>query len=125
MSGLSDDEATPQLTRRERRLAKSRARRAAALVGWLGYGVGVLVVVMAAAWLAVRGGTVPTHEPVANVTRVQPVIAIPDFTTSTTNGAVTPPEPVVPADLAATTTSTTTAPVLSAAVTPAPADTTP
>jgi hypothetical protein len=127
MTGLGDDESRPpvQLTRRERRLARSRARRTAALVGWLGYGISVLVVVSAAAWLAVRGGHVEAPERVAHVTVVQPVISLPDFATTTTAGRVAPAAPVVDLSVPTSTTSTTTAPVLSAAAIPAPAAPTP
>jgi hypothetical protein len=126
MSGLSDDgsNARTQLTRRERRIARSRTRRAAALVGWFGYGVGVFVVVTTAAWLAVRGGVEKVPEPVSPVILVEPVIALPEFPTTTTPSArPTLPAPVVDAGIP-TTTSTTT-PVLSAAATPEPIDTTP
>ncbi len=127
MDGLIDDDSAghSSLTRRERRIARSRARRTAALVGWFGYGIGVFVVVTAAAWLAVRGETPDVPQRNAKETVVAPVVAVRSTPTTTTRAnpapAVAPTDPEIPT----TTTSTTTAPVLSAAVTPAPDPSTP
>lgn len=127
---MSDDDSTRHasipaaLTRRERRIARSRAQRTAALVGWFGYGVGVFVVITAAAWLAVRGDVPSVPQQNARETVVAPVVAV--RPTSTTAPAA--PLPVVDVSdpaIPTTTTSTTTAPVLSAAVTPAPDPSTP
>ncbi len=123
MNALGDHESSPRVetTRRERRLAQSRARRTAALMGWLGYGVGVFVVVGAAAWLAVRGGVDTAPAPAATVTAVQPVISLPDFTTTTQGISPAPTVPVADAGIPTTTTTTTppaTDPALSVAATP-------
>jgi len=97
-------------------------------VGWFGYGIGVFVVVTAAAWLAVRGGASEVPEPASGVTVVEPVIALPDSTTTTPSVSVPTTTPSISATTEApvvdpgipTATSTTTAPLLSAAATPAP-----
>lgn len=124
MNALGDHESSPSVgSRRERRLAKSRARRTAALVGWLGYGVGVFLVVTVAAWLAVRGGADAEPTPKATVTAVQPVISLPDFTTTTQGITPAPTVPVADAGIPTTTTTTpppTTVPALSVAATPTP-----
>lgn len=130
MNGLIDDDSKghssipASFTRRERRIARSRARRTAAIVGWFGYGVGVFVVVTAAAWLAVRGETPAVPQRISKETVVSPVVVVrpPSSTTSPSLAPVVAP---VDAAIPTTTTSTTTDPVLSAAVTPAPEPSTP
>lgn len=113
--------AGEQLTRRERRLAQSRARRSSGrLSGWAGYGLGVVAVITMAAWLALGAGITSTPAPVARTTRsVEPVAVDAEVTTST--GAPAAPAPTTPASVAViptTTTSTTTAPVIAAVATP-------
>ncbi|MEX0663613.1 MAG: hypothetical protein WD598_02435 [Acidimicrobiia bacterium] len=112
------------LTRRERRIARSRARRATALVGWMTYGAGVFVVIMTAAWLAVGAATAPAPAPVARTAKsTRAEVALPDVTSTTAGAAGTAAAPVVAPAIASTTT-TTTVPVLSVAATPgAPAPT--
>ncbi len=123
---MIEDEPTmvvPRLTRRELRLQR-RPRRLAQLVGWLGYGLSVFVVVVLAALLAVRGGTVPPEpvtadpEPATTVTTnaVQPVAstAVPNTSPPTVPASVAAPVTTVPP------TTTTTEPILAAAVAPSP-----
>jgi hypothetical protein len=118
MSAVTDEDAVANdhLTRRERRVARSRGRRGAALAGWMGYGAGVFVVVTIAAWLAVGAGITPEPEPVARTTRTsRPEVALLDVTTTTAGGGSAPVAPVAVAEIPTTTTTSTTIPVLTAA----------
>ena len=121
MSAVTDEApvAHDRLTRRERRVARSR-RRGTALAGWMGYSGGVLAVVTVAAWLAVGAGITPEPAPDAPTTRTsRPEIALPDVTTTTAAGGDAAVTPVaVVEQIPTTTTTSTTVPVLTAANTP-------
>ena len=123
---MIDDEPTlviPRVSRRERR-RDQHPRRLEALIGWFGYGLSVLALVTAAAWLAVRGDHTtpsPTKRPVTEAIvesrGIEPV--------STPAPEEPTPAPAVPVSALATTstappTTTTTVPVIAAAVTPTP-----
>jgi hypothetical protein len=122
-------EPTPDvvLTRRERRAARERARHRPHVAGWFGYGLGVCVVVLASAWLAVGAGLEAPPVRIARTAHnAQPVITRPELVTTTTEPAVAAPvAPVATVSLPTTTTTTTTAPVLDVAATPGTSTTQP
>jgi hypothetical protein len=110
------------VTRRERRIERTRARRRHVRVGWFSYGLSVVAVIGAASWLAVRGDSVvaPNHAP-ATTQSTAPAAALQPVTS--TSGAQTQTVAVSPPTVqtAAPVVTTTTVPAVVAAVaTPTP-----
>ncbi len=134
---MIDEEPTlviPRLTRRERRIERGRIRRLRVLAGWVGYALSVFAVIVAAAWLAVRGGV--AERPSApgggsNTPSTGPAAALRPVTSSTAGGqsqtvsvrpTTTVPPPTVAAETPTTVAipTTTTTPAVSAVATPTP-----
>lgn len=115
----------PRLTRHDLRLQR-RSRPVERLVGWLGYGLVVVVVVAAASVLAVRGGNAPpspqprSAHPTTQTTVDRGIETISSTATQPTDPS-TPTQPVAanPTTTGPSTTPTTT-PIAAAAVSPAP-----
>ena len=125
---MIENEPTPvnnHLTRRERRIERGRARRAQMLAGWVGYGFSVFMVIVVAAWLAVRGisAAPPTHAHSSPTGSTTPGAALPPSTPSTSGDrtqTVSVPADVPETPVTAATPTTTTPPVVAAVATPTP-----